>query len=394
MHPVVIAGGGPAGAASALTLARRGVRCRVLEAAPAARRKVGETIPPNAAPLLSALGVDAGLEEPRHLICHGNRYLWGSGETREKHFLLQPQGHGWHLDRAAFERQLADEAVRRGVEWWSGCRLLAAERRQRGGWRLTVHRRGEAQRLRTPFLVDAAGRASPLARSLGVERAHYDRQLGLACVLRLAPDHGVPHHAHVEAVPDGWWYAAPIPGGRLMSIFMTDADLLDRRLLKAAAFRRAARRTHLIGPLVKATEDPRAPEDVVARVAASSRLARACGDGWLAVGDAAFAYDPVSSYGLTSALGGGFFAGNAIADHLGGRPEAMPAYVEVVEEGYRLYLEMLRNQYRLERRWPESPFWRRRHREAFTQEVQESRMAEQRGNRSHPPNLTGKRQQS
>ena len=37
------------------------------------------------------------------------------------------------------------------------------------------------------------------------------------------------------------------------------------------------------------------------------------GDGWCAVGDAAAAYDPLSSQGITTALASGAWAGQAIA---------------------------------------------------------------------------------
>ena len=56
--------------------------------------------------------------------------------------------------------------------------------------------------------------------------------------------------------------------------------------------------------------------------AETSRLDRIAGPGWLALGDAAAAYDPLSSYGIGSAMGSGFYAGQAIADSLAGRDPA------------------------------------------------------------------------
>jgi|KBSSwiStaDraftv2_1062776.scaffolds.fasta_scaffold479824_2 hypothetical protein len=44
----------------------------------------------------------------------------------------------------------------------------------------------------------------------------------------------------------------------------------------------------------------------------SSRLDRVSGDGWLAVDDAAMAFDPLSSQGLTHALASGIRAGEAL----------------------------------------------------------------------------------
>jgi flavin-dependent dehydrogenase len=95
--------------------------------------------------------------------------------------------------------------------------------------------------------------------------------------------------------------------------------------------------------------------------AETSRLDRIEGDGWLAVGDAAVAYDPLSSYGVASAMGSGFYAGNAIADLLAGREEARLAYLDVMQRACGACLDAQREAYSWERRWPEAPFWRRRH---------------------------------
>ena len=50
------------------------------------------------------------------------------------------------------------------------------------------------------------------------------------------------------------------------------------------------------------------------------------GAGWLATGDAAAAFDPISSQGLFNALSGGFLAGNAAADALTGMQESPRIY--------------------------------------------------------------------
>jgi len=50
--------------------------------------------------------------------------------------------------------------------------------------------------------------------------------------------------------------------------------------------------------------------------AGSARLDRACGDGWLAIGDAAMSFDPISSHGLLTALSTGLAAGEtSLADY-------------------------------------------------------------------------------
>lgn len=83
-------------------------------------------------------------------------------------------------------------------------------------------------------------------------------------------------------------------------------------------------------------------------------------DGWLAVGDAASAYDPISSQGIHKALTDGIAAAGAIASWLAGDPRGVADYRVGVGERFIEYLEMRNYFYETERRWSDGPFWRRR----------------------------------
>src|SRR5262249_51899525 len=95
--------------------------------------------------------------------------------------------------------------------------------------------------------------------------------------------------------------------------------------------------------------------------AASQRLDSCAGDGWLAVGDAASAFDPLSARGVTSALQGAVRAAAAIARQLAGDTRALSWFRDTVVADYDTYLDQRAAYYAVEQRWPESPFWRCRH---------------------------------
>jgi flavin-dependent dehydrogenase len=111
-----------------------------------------------------------------------------------------------------------------------------------------------------------------------------------------------------------------------------------------------------------------------ARVASASRLDRSTGDGWIAVGDAALAFDPLSSYGITSAMGTAFYGAHAVADamlHETMPAETMPAetwgdvpalavYERLLDRTWIRYVREHEHHYGLERRWSDRPFWCRR----------------------------------
>jgi flavin-dependent dehydrogenase len=229
-------------------------------------------------------------------------------------------------------------------------------------FRLEVENGSASEVLEADFVADATGRRARVARRLGARRIRYDRLVGIAALLR-SPTPDTDTYTLVEAVPEGWWYSALLADGRLALAFMTDGDLLNRNAWHSGLARRLAQ-TRITRARVEdhgytLEEEPRALP------AETSRLDTILGDGWLALGDAAAAYDPLSSHGIGSAMGSGFYAGHAIADLLAGHPEAGLAYLDVLQNAYGGCLDLQKRHYAGERRWPEAPFWRRRHDEAY-----------------------------
>ena len=191
--------------------------------------RIGEALPPAARRLLADMGLlDAFLRE-RHTPCYGNRSVWGARTPEVTDFMRDPDGHGWHLDRARFDSWLRFVAVARGA------RLLAPAspsliRRADGRWQvqLTTHR-GIVD-LSAAFAIDAGGRAAPLARRLGAKRHVTDRLVcGWVHGRARSSGRGIGLTT-VEAISDGWWYTAPLPEERRVFAFLTDADLPAARI--------------------------------------------------------------------------------------------------------------------------------------------------------------------
>jgi flavin-dependent dehydrogenase len=84
------------------------------------------------------------------------------------------------------------------------------------------------------------------------------------------------------------------------------------------------------------------------------------GPGWIAAGDAAAAYDPLSSHGIVAALATGWDGAAAALAALDGEPAAAEVYAGRVRRGFTRYLETRAPYYEMEARWPTFPFWRRR----------------------------------
>lgn len=336
MIDVAIAGGGPAASAAALTLARHGLSCTIIERRADNGAKPGESLPSNARPLLEQLGISELLADG-HLPCHGNRSIWGSEIVNELSFELTPYGHGWHLDRRRFERLLIDRTLAAGATRMTRTNIEYVER-DGATWKLT-HSRGE---LSARFLLDATGRASALARRLGARRI-FDEPPQIAYVWFLITDDEADPDSFtlVEADRDGWWYSALLPHRQLTIAFMTDPTTAAPSEPPPYTRQRLAARNYRVTTAM--TVD-----------AAGSRLDRAVGDGWAAIGDAASAYDPLSSYGITAALATGIHAAEAIVR------DDFAAYENELATMWNAYSRMRGDYYAAETRRAESSYWMKR----------------------------------
>jgi 2-polyprenyl-6-methoxyphenol hydroxylase-like FAD-dependent oxidoreductase len=318
--------------------------------------RIGESLSPGAASLLRRLGVWEQFLADGHLPCYANKSAWGSARLHYYDFLTS-SGHAWHIDRLLFEQRLKERASEVGVQRLRGARLTAFERAGED-WQLQVD--GEEVGITARFVIDATGRASWFARRQAAGRQQEDRQIAMVMFLRPRTAALTDTTSLVESEESGWWYSAVLPDGRLIVAFMTDPDLHTRQALTEENGLALLRRTHHTWRRV-VQGDFVLPAAHSLTAASSGRLDRFTGTGWLAVGDAALCYDPLSSHGLTVAMQSALDAADAVCDLVGGNDLAgIAAYCARLEAAYTSYLAMRRSLYAQERRWPNAAFWTRR----------------------------------
>lgn len=354
---VLVAGGGPAGAATARALALAGWSTAVLESASGAGQRSGETVPPEIRPLLVELGLWERFLAQGHLPSAGNLSVWGGPDLTRYCNPFHPYGTGWHLDRSRFDALLASAAEEAGVEVRPGCRVVAVEW-DGSLWRVSARRSGAGLfSLAARCLVDATGRSAALVRKLGGKRRLLDRLVArMGCFSPAADARPVVPEVLVEAVENGWWYSAPVPGGQVAVAFFTDAAPGEVDAESAWSFLERS------GPTRERLQGYAAPPEVCVRSASSAVSEGPEMPCFLAVGDAALAWDPLSSQGILKGIGSGLAAAAALDAELRGRSGALEEYRAQLRRELDRYLELRAGYYRLEARWPGSPFWQARHR--------------------------------
>lgn len=358
---VAIVGGGPAGAAIAIALAGVSRTVTVLERSGYEHPRIGETLPPEARVPLASLGVWDRFLEQQHAPAPATLSVWGQDQTAENHFICNPHGNGWHLDRQRFDAMLASAAEEAGATLHRGARMTTCKMGASGDWTIEYICGERPCQLRSRFLVDATGRACTVARRQGAIRRRCDRLTGVVGLFE-AFDAEPDYRTLVEATAEGWWYSARLPGPRMALAFMTDADLLPPHHPQLRAYwlgqleRSVQTRARAAGLTLEHLVQP------LRWVAAGSEILEcSSGAGWLATGDAALSFDPLSAQGIYHALRTGLMAAEAIEAALGGENGAVAEWSLRNRHSFESYLRTRQAYYRLERRWPGSPFWQRRH---------------------------------
>ena len=169
---VIIVGAGPAGAAAATHLARRGWRVVLLEGrdlahARAADLRSGEVVSPGGQAELRALGLLTAGAEWRFESFATIRNRWPNGRATD-----DPLPHGlayWQTDRGKLDRALFAFAGAAGAQTHDTQRVRALLRDRRGavGGVTTRDETGAGRDWHAPVVIDASGRYSAILHELG-----------------------------------------------------------------------------------------------------------------------------------------------------------------------------------------------------------------------------------
>jgi flavin-dependent dehydrogenase len=351
---VVVIGAGPAGSLTAMILARQGCRVAVFDRKRSGSFSVGETLPPQTSRLLADLGLFKRFVSQGHRRSPGIVSAWGSADPLATDYLFSANGDGWHIDRSAFNQLLRETAIGAGARFF---KETAIEACVPSGRVWTLHAGGSE--CDCQILVDAAGR-HPSSKLPHPSRLVYDRLICVAGLSGPNTDGGhVPSdYTLVESVKDGWFYSALLPSGNYIVTFTTDADIYTAGRGACSAYLDEELRG---APLTRG-RIREFPMKTTAFSAVTMRRKVAAKVNWIAVGDAARSYDPLSGLGVWSAMNAALKAAPVIHGMREGHAEAAEAYNTEHEQAFASYREKHAAYYALENRWPESPFWDRRHR--------------------------------
>jgi flavin-dependent dehydrogenase len=316
---------------------------------------MGETLAPAGVALLEELGLTQAFARDAHRASHATYSAWGVRLLAQSNAIANVGGAGYVLDRSAFDRMLHDARLASGATVISACVLAGG--RDEAGWRIAL---GGGARVHARFAIDCSGRAAVLARRLARAR-RVDRLVAAYAAYRQRADEIDPTPATlIEAIDGGWWYATLLPDRRMSVAFFTDAHAMPRGMTHdLRTWNDALSATQFVQRWLESAAYER---DGPVRIAsaATTWLEPAAGADWAAAGDAAAAFDPLSSHGLTTALWSGRRAALVARAALAGDMEQVRDYAHAVQGAVASMLQGRRTIYACERRFEGSPFWESR----------------------------------
>ncbi|WP_438868480.1 NAD(P)/FAD-dependent oxidoreductase [Pseudomonas sp. L1(2025)] len=328
---VIVVGAGPAGCATAIGCAQRGMRVALLEQTRFPRYRPGETLHPGVEPLLQQLQIN--LQNcPRHL---GHWVHW-DGPPRFNAFSpgRAIAWQGFQVSRAVLDQQLLERAQAVGVQVTylkHASQVLLQHNRVQGVRAGTLQWTGK-------FVVDATGRHHWLQRQLQIPWRRFSPRLIARfgyCEDNSLADDKMGLFAH----PHGWHWIARISRTCLHWTQLAFTQGGQQRLIP-----QVLQRCKAIGQVRGA--------DVSWRVCCTT-----AGPGFFLVGDAAATLDPCASHGVIKALMSGLQTTSAIVDCLlwpAGEATVQAAYQAWVQKTVQRDVLALREFYRAH---PYPPAW-------------------------------------
>jgi flavin-dependent dehydrogenase len=310
-YDLIVIGGGPAGAAAAITAARRGVRVLLLERGRFPRHKVcGEFVSAESLGLLSSLLTQRHLPLLREALLIPQARLFVDGQT--VHSAITPPAAS--IARFDLDSALWDSAVELGVEAKQQITVQAVQ--GSGPFHITT----SSGELHARAVVNASGRWSNLSADVSGRQRTSEKWLGVkAHFAEARPNLSVD----LYFFDGGYCGVQPLSDHSINACSMVRADVgstLSEVFRRHSALRDRSRTWQpLTEPVFTSPLIFRKPQPVR--------------DGILMAGDAAAFVDPFVGDGISLALRTGALAGECLGEFF--RGQSLQAALEQYTESYQ-----------------------------------------------------------
>lgn len=360
---VVVIGGGPAGASTAIGLAGLQHRVVVLDRAKFPRPHIGESLPPKIEPLLAILGLSRRVDAAGFVRSVATTVYQGE-EILTHPFDPTTGVSGYQVDRGRFDQLILERAREVGASVFEDVAVT-------GVTDTGVTYEGGAIACR--FVVDASGAAGVVAKALDLRERDTIRTVALTGYWTgtSRPEQFEAEDTLFEMMPDGWLWSVLLSDGRRNVTLGVDASTVkENEALPMDLYLDRVGKSELVGKLVEGAE---LTGGLSATDATWSRAKKYAGERFLLCGDAAAKIDPLTAHGVFKALQSGITA-SAVVNTVLRKPENTPlalAYYETMQTRTMLNYASVALTFYRGSPYVNEPFWSKRTRSeiALTAEI-------------------------
>lgn len=348
---VVIIGAGPSGSTAAALLLKQGIDVLVVEKAQFPRFSIGESLLPACMEVVEEAGMTDAVQAEGFQFKNGAAFrkqgVYTEFDFTDK-FTPGP-GTTFQVQRASFDKVLADSAAEQGVEIRYGHEVLAVAFEGSKSWLTIADELGQPYQVEADYVLDASGFGRVLPKLLELEEP--------SCLPpRKAIFTHVVDHIQSESLPydrnkilisvhpensDVWYWLIPFSNGTCSLGVVGEPAFFERYSLdKLTALQQLVSEEPGLAELLKQAEYPNAAGELRGYSANVKHLATRH---YALLGNAGEFLDPVFSSGVTIAMKSAQFAVRCVQRQLSGETvDWQQEYAEPLMVGvntFRTYVE-------------------------------------------------------
>ncbi len=349
---IIVIGAGPSGAVAAALLNKKGYRVLIIEKEHFPRFSIGESLLPQCMTYLEQAGMLSAVEQARFQFKNGAAFTRGDHYTDYDFTEKFTEGRGttFQVQRDQFDKILADEAEKQGVEIRYGHQLMAIDF-DKDNAALTVNNEHAAPySVSARFVLDASGFGRVLPKLLSLEKSSTLIKR-TALFTHIEDNINDPRHDREKILitvhPDHheiWYWLIPFSNGR-----SSIGVVVPQRHLDSMEGDAETKLKQLISEgrlLADFLPNAKYDTDVRSIGGYSSDVISLYGEKFALLGNAGEFLDPVFSSGVTIALTSASLAADVVDQELSGaNPNWETSFVSPLKVGVNTFREFVEGWY-------------------------------------------------